>query len=198
MCGYYIFCQPLSHSISKLIFLKNVLFFIIAVAGIFIFINFQLNDFYGNARLSKLNGLLTEIIGGIIFLVFLILVLKPSLGVCLYIAEIPASPNEPAHLRFKIVNYSLFRAYDIHIYVFHKERSNVSGCDITTSLIGSYEASRKGVSYLQSAVISMFEDAKTNAAQFRLGGLVGEDQKIRDILSSHNSYLGIHVYLRNG
>jgi hypothetical protein len=65
-------------------------------------------------------------------------------------------------------------------------------------LIGSLEGHQVGVSYLQSGIAAVFEESKTNAAQFQLANIVESDQLVRDILNSGNSYLEIHVYLRNG
>lgn len=113
---------------------------------------FRIKPDYENYSIARLDGLLTEIFGGLIFIVLLIIILKPSINICTHIAELPANGDIAEHLRFKIVNTSLFKAYDLQIRIFHRERTNTSGADI----------------------------------------------KIKEILNSRNSYLEIHVYVRNG
>jgi hypothetical protein len=176
----------------------NFLFFLASIGIVFIYIHFRLLDTYESFKISKLDGLFTEIVGGLIFLVLLIIVLKPSINICTKFAEIPSMTGSEKHLRFKIVNTSLFKAYDLQVHIFHKKHANLSGADITSKLIASFEGHEVGISYLQSSLNALFEDSRTNAAQFRFFKIDTTDNEIREILNSSDSYLEVHVYLRNG
>lgn len=180
---------------------SNLFCFIVTCISILTYIFFRIKPDYENYSIARLDGLLTEIFGGLIFIVLLIIILKPSINICTHIAELPANGDIAEHLRFKIVNTSLFKAYDLQIRIFHRERTNTSGADISSELIASFEGYEVGISYLQGGLQALFEDTKTNAAQFRFFRIVneaGSDIKIKEILNSRNSYLEIHVYVRNG
>ncbi len=179
-------------------FWKNLFFcsLLIVIVGFYCFQKAEPD--YERYILSKYDGLYQEIIGGLIFIILLIVILRPSIAISPEIAELPANDDEPQHLRIKIVNYSIFKAYDIQINVYHKERTNVSGPDITSSLIGTYETYKVGIPYLESGFLASMEKEKTNAAQFRLSKMLAQGIDMKKLLGRTNSYVEVHVIVRHG
>lgn len=155
--------------------------------------NEQLNEY----RIYRLDDVFQDLVASVFFLIIVFLLIKPSIKIADNIALLPASENDPAHLRLKLVNYSLFKAYDLHINIYEMKRVSVSGPDIRSDLLGCYEGYKQGTPYLQSSIIALFEETKRNAAQMRIKRLVSED-KFREVLNNSESYIEVHVSIRHG
>ena len=163
------------------------------------FIYERLGNSYEHTWAFKLDATIQGVVAAMLFLILIFLLVKPSIKIADSIAELPAKGAEPGHLRLKIVNYSLFRAYDLNINVYHKKRIHISGPDVKTEVHRHYEGYKSEVSYLQTPIIGIFEMSKTNAAQLRFKTLISSaDDKVKNVLESEDSYLEVHISVRHG
>ncbi len=149
------------------------------------------------AAMSSFDGLIEEILGSILFLALLFYFMKPSIKVSKYIAHVPATATESAHLRFKVVNCSLFKAYDFHVDMYEMKIVSSSGHNVKSELMGSYEGFEQGTPYLESGILSLFQYTKRNAAQVRIKRLVDSDDVFKSALQS-DSFVELHISFRHG
>jgi hypothetical protein len=181
-------------------FIINVLFCLLLLFLLVFFVYERLDKSYDNTWAFKLDATIQGILAALLFLVIVFVMMKPSIRIASMIAELPAKGAEPGHLRLKIVNNSLFRAYDLTINVYHKRRIHISGPDVKSELLGHYEGNKSTVSYLESALFSVFESTKTNAAQIRFKIMMGDeaDLAVKNVLEADDSYLEVHLTIRHG
>jgi hypothetical protein len=180
-------------------FFSNIFICLLLIGLLIYFFIARVSPDYEAGWVSKFDHAIQALVAAILFLVLLFVLVKPSIEIASSIVEIPAAHDVPSHLRIKIVNHSLFAAYDLNVYIYRRTRVNLSGSDIKSSLVGHYHGRQEGASYLQSAFIAMFESTKTNAAQLRFRSLRDNaDAEIREILESQASYLEIHIVIRHG
>jgi hypothetical protein len=180
-------------------FIGNILFCLFIVFLFGDYFHYRFLNGYETSELFKVDGIVQALVAAILFLVLVFLMVKPSIKIADNIAELPQKNHTPEHFRIKIVNHSLFRAYDLELSVFHKERISISGFDIKSTLVVHLKGVESGTSYLQSALLALFDQTRTNAAQLRFHALDNvADQKIKEILESETSYLEIHVSVRHG
>lgn len=177
----------------------NILFCIIiaGLVGLYIFSKID-NSLHADGWVSRISGLLEEIMGSIIFLVIVLVMIKPSIKIATTIARIPASNHEPEHLRLKFVNCSIFKAYDLHVDIYEMKRISLSGDDVKPLRLGSYDGFETGPAYLQSALKAINDNVKRNAAQIRVRSLVKNEEDFIKALDSNDSFIEIHVSVRHG
>lgn len=187
-------------------FVANIVVLIIIITFLILYVIARIEPNYATSELCRFDGLIQSLIASFLFVIFLFLFLKPSIKISSNIAELPDMDNAPSHLRFKVVNSSLFGVYDLQVNVYEFRSINTSGPDIKTVLLCHYEGIQKGTGHLQSAFRALFSDTKLNAVQFRFRKLLGDgqaendeaDKKIKKILKSSSSYIEIHVSVRHG
>lgn len=139
-------------------------------------------------------------IASIVFLFFVFALIKPSAEMSDYIANVPKPPLEDtglkSHYRFKIMNHSIFRAYDLVIYIYKKERVSQSGNDIRRSLLAKIDGYEIGIPYLQSSLLSLFDKSRPHACQFRPSRFI-KDSDFYNAISGDSS-IEVLVTLRHG
>lgn len=187
-------------------FIINVLVLVTIITLLVLYVTRRADGNYLNSNLYRFDGLIQSVVASLLFVLLLFLFLKPSIKISPHIAELPDMDNMPSHLRFKVVNTSLFSVYDLQVNVYEFRRINTSGPDIKTVLLCHYEGIQRGTGHLQSAFRALFSDTKPNAVQFRFKKLLGSsqweneqaDEMIKTILKSSSSYVEIHVSVRHG
>lgn len=179
-------------------FILNIIFCLLILSLLIVYIIFRFSTSFETSFLYKIDGMIQSLFAALTFLVLVFIFMKPSIKIAKHIAELPVSDLDASHLRVKIVNYSLFKAYDLNVYIYEIERINISGPDISSKLLAHYHGINEGTPYLQSALIASFEDTKTNAAQVRLKRLSVSDEDIKKALNGGHTYIQIHVTIRHG
>lgn len=163
---------------------------------LFYFVYLRFNDSYSSSWLFHIDSLLQSLIASLLFLILVFILIKPSIKIAPFIAEYPQKNTTNPHLRLKIVNYSLFRAFDILIHIYKVEKISETGSDIRLTLIGKYVGAEGGTPYLQSAIYGLFEETRTNAAQLKFYKIL-EDRAIREVLDS-DGHLLVHLNIKHG
>jgi hypothetical protein len=93
-------------------FWLNLLLVVALITLTTAFFIYLYNPHFKTSPLEPINSLIQGLISALIFLVLIFYLIKPSIKIADHLAE---SPDEQPHLRIKVVNCSLFRAYDLNV-----------------------------------------------------------------------------------
>lgn len=144
---------------------------------------------------SFLLGLLGNIISSFLFLLAVLWLLRPKISVCSQIAmQKNAIEGEPVAYFFKIVNKSLFDAFDIQLELSKMEHIKVSKEGINER-ITDVELKHNEIKHIMPYMTTS-KCKKRNYAKHAI--LFRSFQNLSDILKNENETLELQITLRHG
>jgi hypothetical protein len=182
--------------------LRFLLVSIFKVLLILLFMSYIIVNIYNSKFIinEKTEPILQSFVASGIFIVFVFILLKPSLIISNKIAKSPTGIDEKGIAKghvlvFKVVNISFFSANDLKILLYKSEQTTQAGNHISRSLIANIDGSSIGCQSLQSGIKGLFDPYKLNCMQITTNKSY-PDNDIMQILSN-NSYLELHIIAKN-
>ena len=182
--------------------IRFLLFSAFKISIILLFISYIIVNIYSSGFIinEKTEPILQSFVASGIFIVFVFVLLKPSLIISSKIAKSPIGIDEKGIAKehvlvFKVVNISFFSANDIKILLYKCEQTTQAGNHINRSLIANIDGSSIGCHSLESGIEGFFDPHKLNCLQITTNKRY-PDNDIMQILSN-NSYLELHLIAKN-